>query len=54
MTTLSTFFKGLGWSFFLRWDFVDGIRVFTAFLKIGVWDAILRGMGFSAESVGFW
>ena len=31
MTTLSTFFKGLGWSFFLRWDFVDGIRVFTAF-----------------------
>ncbi len=31
MTTLSTFFKGLGWSFFLWWDFVDGVRVFTAF-----------------------
>ena len=31
MTILSTFFKGLEWSFFLWWDFVDGIRVFTAF-----------------------
>ena len=52
MTTLSTFFKGLGWSFFLWWDFVDGIRVFTAFLKIGVWNVIFEGNGIDGRECG--
>lgn len=52
MTILFTFFKGLGWSFFLRWDFVDGIRVFTAFLKIRVWKVIFGEMGFGVDNVG--
>lgn len=52
MTTLFTFFKGLGWSFFLWWDFVDGIRVFTAFLKIGVWNVIFEGNGIDGRECG--
>lgn len=52
MTTLFTFFKGLGWSFFLWWDFVDGIRVFTAFLKIGVWNVIFEGNGIEGRECG--